>query len=78
MGGYIGIMGKKMETTRVRAHRSPCCFLEVKVARNLGFSAIPRKKKVVGRLRNYCSLDNISLCLGLAYPEVSRDLAASC
>ena len=50
---------------------------EVKVSRNLGFNAMLGKNRVVRGSGNYCRQGNILLCLGLAYPKVSRDLAAS-
>ena len=65
--GYIRIMKQKMETTRVRANRSPCCFLYVKVARNVGLSAIGRINWVVGPSGNYCSQDKISLFVTLYF-----------
>ena len=54
-------------TIRVRAHRSPCCFLYAKVARNLGFSAIWRKTRVVGLPGKYCGQDKISLFVTLCF-----------
>ena len=46
------------------------------MSRNLGFNAMLGKNRVVQGSGNYCRQGNL-LCLGLAYPEVSRDLAAS-
>ena len=66
---YTYILGGSWDlvTIWVRAHRSPCCFLCEKVARNLGLSAIWRKNMVLGRLGNYCRQDKISFFVTLCF-----------